>query len=170
MLLFLPSWFFLRAFRIPGALIAPSFGRTAFVFVATLVLSAALNGALPYWLDMFTVPPEYERHFLDLLHLGSIAGFLRDVLALALIPAASEEFFFRGVMQMGLSPRLGRWGAIGVAAFAFAAIHFNPWYFPFYFLLGIFFGVILSKTGNLWLATFAHFINNALGVVLYHYF
>lgn len=116
------------------------------------------------------MPAEFERAFLDLLHVGSPLGFWRDVFLLGAVPALSEETFFRGVVQTGLSAKLKPRTAVFATAAYFAAIHLNPWYFPFYFALGVFFGTIFLKTRRLGLSVLAHFANNALGVVLYHYF
>lgn len=168
---FLPATAFLLYHRAPGIFsLRCGFVRTGLVFLSALAVSSVLNFSLPYWLEIFPMPPGYERTFLDMLHLGTFTGFLRDISFLGLVPALSEEAFFRGVMQTGLCAKFKPRTAVLIAALAFAGCHLNPWYFPFYFALGVFFGTVFLQTGRLWLSVLAHFVNNALGVILYHYF
>ncbi|MDR1792781.1 MAG: CPBP family intramembrane metalloprotease [Bacteroidales bacterium] len=95
-----------------------------------------------------------------------------NLLAIALIPALCEEFFFRGLLQQWAVFALGN-KIVGVlfTAFIFSAIHLQFLGFFPRFLLGIYLGYLTIKSGTLWSAVLAHFINNAIIVVaafLYH--
>lgn len=169
-LFFLPAALFLRIQGVPGGFFKVPVQALVPVLFLSLLISYVLNSTLPYWLKIFPIPEGYERTFLDLLHLGSFRGFLRDLFLLGFVPALSEEFFFRGVLQTGLCAKMKPAIAVVGAAAVFALCHLNPWYFPFYLILGIFFGAVYLKTRSLFLSVLAHFVNNALGVVLYHYF
>ncbi len=75
-----------------------------------------------------------------------------------------EEFLFRGVIQRASIAALGRWG-IPYVALLFAALHLihystNPWDIPFVFIVGLFFGWVVNKTGSLLGVTLAHGVTN----------
>ncbi len=79
-----------------------------------------------------------------------------------------EEFMFRGVIQRASMIALGGRG-LPYVALLFASLHLihysaNPWDIPFVFLVGLFFGWTVNKTGSLLGVTLSHGITN---VILY---
>ncbi len=75
-----------------------------------------------------------------------------------------EEFMFRGVIQRASMIALGGWG-LPYVALLFASLHLihysaNPWDIPFVFLVGLFFGCVVNKTGSLLGVTLSHGITN----------
>ncbi len=77
----------------------------------------------------------------------------------------TEEPLLRGVLLGGFLLRYGPRKAIAYSALLFALIHMNPWQFPTALMAGLFLGWLVIRTGSLWPAVFAHFLNN-LGSVL----
>lgn len=101
------------------------------------------------------------------LQMDSYADLLINLIVIAFIPAIGEEFLFRGVIQRGLTkwknnPHFGIW----ISAFIFSALHMQFLGFLPRFLIGGFFGYLFLWSGSIWLPVIAHFINNALAVVL----
>lgn len=100
------------------------------------------------------------------------AQFLIALLVIGIIPALGEELLFRGVLQRKLmehwvSPHVAIW----VAAALFSAIHVQFYGFLPRMLLGALFGYLYYWSGSLWIAIFAHFVNNGFMVLmlyLYH--
>jgi uncharacterized protein len=92
---------------------------------------------------------------------------LLNIATLAILPAISEEFIFRGVFQR-IFARLFRSGhvAIWVTAVIFSAIHLQFFGFLPRLILGLAFGYLYNLSGTLWLPVTAHFINNAIPVIL----
>lgn len=87
-----------------------------------------------------------------------------QILVIAVLPALCEEFFFRGVIFRSFE-RYGTWPAIGVSAFYFALFHFD-----LRNLLGpLFLGVLITwwcyRTGSVFAAVLAHFVNNLMVVL-----
>jgi len=72
----------------------------------------------------------------------------------------TEEPLFRGVILGGFLLRYGPRKAIAYSAVLFALVHMNPWQFPTAILAGLFLGWLTLRTGSLWPAVFAHFLNN----------
>lgn len=81
-------------------------------------------------------------------------------LATCVVAPVFEELFFRGLILRGLLKNIKPWLAILLSAFLFAVFHFNIWQGLGAFILGIMMGWVLYKTGSLYLAIFAHFVNN----------
>jgi len=101
------------------------------------------------------------------LQMDTISDLLFNLFLIALIPAIGEEMFFRGVIQKKLqliitNPHI----AIFISAFIFSAIHMQFFGLLPRFVLGIILGYLFYYSANLWMSVLAHFINNALGVLL----
>lgn len=87
------------------------------------------------------------------------------LLSSACIPALAEEFAFRGVI-LGLLRPYGKGLAVVVSAALFALMHGNLVQIPFAFVCGLGLGYATIRTGSLWPAIIAHFVNNAMSFVL----
>ena len=96
------------------------------------------------------------------------SALLINLIIVALIPAISEEFFFRGVLQRHLieGTRNAHIGII-LTAFLFAFIHFEFKTFLPRFILGLMLGYIFYWSKTIWASVLGHFTNNSLGVILY---
>ena len=73
-----------------------------------------------------------------------------------------EEFMFRGVMQRAALEALGKWG-LPYVALIFAILHLihnSAVDIVFVFVVGLFFGWIVKKTGSLFGVTLSHGITN----------
>ncbi len=93
-----------------------------------------------------------------------------NLIMIAILPAIGEEFLFRGVFQRLFTEwtRNHHWGVI-LGAFMFSFFHFQFFGFIPRFLLGVYFGYLLVWSGTIWLPVVAHFINNGLAVIYYHF-
>lgn len=80
-------------------------------------------------------------------------------LSIAVIPALTEEFLFRGVV-MGLLRKFGDSFAIITSSLFFGLMHQNFIQFPFAFVGGLVFGYITIYTGSIVPAIAVHFANN----------
>lgn len=96
---------------------------------------------------------------------------LFNIFVIALVPAISEEILFRGALQ-GIVIRLTKnpWIGIIVAAIIFSALHLQFAGFLPRFFLGFLLGVFYYFSGTLWVPIFAHFVYNAIQVVVAAYY
>lgn len=93
-------------------------------------------------------------------------AFLGIWLSIAVLPAATEETLYRGVMQSSLVARLGPlWGIVS-AACLFSLAHMDLTGGPSRILMGLWFGFLYWRTGSLLPGIVAHGLNNTWGVVL----
>ncbi len=103
-----------------------------------------------------------------LLNDQNIGGLLMNIFIVAAIPAIGEELLFRGSIQKIIA----RWSGnihvgIWISAILFSALHFQFYGFIPRMALGALFGYMLVWSGSIWLPILAHFINNALAVLLH---
>lgn len=116
---------------------------------ATAGLMLVCNGLEAWMAQALPPPPWFERFFEDV-------GWPSIVLGAPL----SEELLFRGLILGGFLQRYGPSKGILYSTLLFALIHMNPWQLPIALLAGLFLGWLTVRTGSLWPAVFAHFLNN----------
>ena len=98
---------------------------------------------------------------------GSVGDLMIGLIVIALLPAIGEELVFRGMFQNEFFRGTGNIHlAIWASALIFSAIHFQFYGFIPRVLLGALFGYLYYWSGTLLVPMFAHFFNNAFGVVM----
>lgn len=101
------------------------------------------------------------------LKADSVSVYLLNVFIMAFLPALGEEIFFRGMIQTWVIKGVKNVSVgIVITAIIFSAFHFQFLGFIPRMLLGIILGCIFVWSKNIWLAVFAHFVNNGAGVTL----
>ena len=130
----------------------------------SMILPDSLSG-LETWMKNSETTLARLTEFLLSFH--NIQELIIAIIVIAVIPAIGEEVLFRGILQRKLAEHwanvhLGIWAS----AFLFSAIHFQFYGFLPRLFLGAMFGYLYFWTGRLSMAIFAHFINNAVTVLL----
>ncbi len=130
----------------------------------SMILPDSLSG-LENWMKNSETTLARLTEFLLSFH--NIPELIIAIIVIAVIPAIGEEVLFRGILQRKLAEHwanvhLGIWAS----AFLFSAIHFQFYGFLPRLFLGAMFGYLYFWTGRLSMAIFAHFINNAVTVLL----
>ncbi len=87
------------------------------------------------------------------------------ILTVSFIAPVFEELLFRGVILKRLES-FGTGFAIFASALLFALAHMNLSGIVFAFICGLVFGFIYTRTRNLWLPIFIHFLNNTLSILM----
>lgn len=151
----------------PGKL--PSFGP-----VHPMVLVGAALFSLPLYVLFAALqigitkifPFHIEAGLVEPLTANSAGAFLWIWLAIALLPALTEEFFYRGVLQSAAVQRWGAWPGIATTACLFSLVHMDIAGGPSRILMGLWFGYLFWRTRSLWADVLAHALNNSWGVAL----
>ncbi len=169
-LFLLPSLIFITRYNLclPFAVTRRQILQVFLLIIPCLMVTSGINYLSLWWQQKFPLPKEIEDALMSMMHLNQPYGLALDIIALALVPAVCEEFFFRGFLQNALSQKFKPAAAIFFTAFFFAVFHLNPWLFIFYLVLGAYFGW-LSRRFTIWAAILAHFLNNAYGVAMMHW-
>lgn len=87
------------------------------------------------------------------------------LLAMAVVPALCEEWFFRGMLFAALEPRCGTRGALLLSALAFALMHGSLISLPVHLLLGLLLGALLTGTRSIAAPALYHGAHNAVTLV-----
>jgi hypothetical protein len=148
----------------------PEARETIVAVIAVFALQQMTQG---YMIFQDAVPlPEPLKHLVEVLKQAleetyrvlvqahSPAEFLFVVVTVALVPAVSEEFLFRGLVQRSFEESAGGLRAAVFAGIIFGAYHLNPFGIIPLVALGVFFGYLVYRSGNILLAVTAHFFNN----------
>lgn len=93
-------------------------------------------------------------------------GLFVNLFVFALVPAVCEELFFRGFLQQQLSKFMSPYRAVIVGAAVFSLVHFQFYGLIARFLLGILLGIFVVRASSLRPAILAHFVFNAVTVLL----
>ena len=102
----------------------------------------------------------FEQAYRVLVTARSPSEFLFVLCTVAVVPALSEELLFRGLVQRSLEESIGGFRAALLAGVIFGAYHLNPFGIVPLVALGVFFGFLVYRSGNITLAIAAHFFNN----------
>jgi len=145
------SWFPLKRIRRADLLYIPA------ITVCLLPVGSFLNALVLYMLGQGGNPPATPA--LDITSLDSPLWL--SALLLTLLPGIVEELFSRGVLLGAYRPA-GRLSAIFLSALLFALLHLHPVNFFSPLLLGLFFGWLVSVTGNILTAVAGHSLFNLL--------
>ncbi len=87
-----------------------------------------------------------------------------QIFVFAVLPAVCEEFFFRGILYRSFE-NLGTGVAVGVSAFYFALFHFDLRNLAGPLFLGFLITWYCYRTGSIFAAVLAHFVNNLMAVL-----
>jgi membrane protease YdiL (CAAX protease family) len=136
------------------------------------------------WNEQLTLPPQYAELEMMLRSSEALAAkltkaflsgegmssLIEKTIIIALLPAITEEFFFRGALQQFLRLQLKNiHAAIWITAIIFSAFHGQFFgFFPRLFL-GALLGYVCVYTSSIWPAILMHFVNNFIAVLLVHY-
>ena len=145
---------------------------TELLLIAGLAIgvSLSLDFILSYWNQLFALPESYQNYYEQLLAAPRWINEIYLYFSLGFFPALAEEYFFRGFLQHTLGLRWKKRTALIVTATLFALCHLNPWYFPFYFVLGLFLGWCQSYRNNILHPILAHWINNVIAITAFKLF
>ena len=129
-----------------------------------IVFPKSLSG-LVQWLKAFE---EAARQATELfLKVDNAGGMFFNIFMIAVLPALGEELIFRGVLQKIFIRWTGNVHVgIIITGFLFSLMHVQFYGFFPRWLLGVMFGYLLVWSGTMWLPIFAHFVNNAMAVIL----
>ncbi|MEM9556350.1 MAG: CPBP family glutamic-type intramembrane protease [Acidobacteriota bacterium] len=122
--------------------------------------------ALTEWLGRLLPMPDAMIEMFTRSLLPDDLALWQILLAIAVLPAISEEIAFRGVLLDGLRRRHGAFVACVGSAVVFALVHVSLFRLVPTFLLGVLFAAITLRTRSLWPAMAWHLLNNGLFVML----
>jgi len=123
---------------------------------------------LPKW--MGNLEQEATKQMQQFLKARNSGEIFLNVLIIALLPATCEEVCFRGALQrIMIHITKNAWAGIIVTSILFSALHLQFQGFLPRMFLGMILGAIYWYSGSLWPSILAHFVNNAIQVIVVSY-
>ena len=137
-------------------------------FAGRYVGAAVLIGCTAWYLNMRLVEllPLPEGNLRTLADLVDQPSLPLTLLTIAVIPAICEEVMFRGVVLGALATRFVPLAAVVLSALLFSFYHLSVIQLLPTFTLGLVLGAMALRGGSVFPAMLAHFLNNALAVVV----
>ena len=112
-----------------------------------------------------------NRAIMMLLANRSVGNLLLNIVFIALFAGIGEELFFRGILQrLIIRGTRSPWSGILISAFLFSFFHFQFLGFLPRFFLGVILGALYWYSGSLWTAMLAHFLYDALFIVVAYFY
>jgi membrane protease YdiL (CAAX protease family) len=113
---------------------------------------------------------EAAKTIKTLLSKHTIKDLLLNIITVAGLAAVGEELLFRGMAQRLLIKMFKNpWAGIIISAFLFSAMHIQFYGFVPRFVLGILLGAIYWYSGSLWTAMLAHFMYDAVLIIVVYF-
>ena len=130
-----------------------------------------LNRNIPFPSDMASwmhqKEQEAEKTITALLSRRTVTDLLLNLVFIAVFAAVGEELLFRGMVQRLLIKMFrSPWAGILISAALFSAMHMQFYGFLPRFALGILLGAIYWYSGSLWVAMLAHFVYDAVLIIV----
>jgi uncharacterized protein len=133
----------------------------------------AFQEKIPFPVELKQIMEQFKQLFDELykylLSSSSPLELIFVVVIIALIPAISEEFLFRGLVQRSIEKSTSPMRAAVITGIIFGAYHFNPFSTIPLIAIGIFLGFLTMRTGSIWTSVIAHFVNNFLACLTVYF-
>jgi membrane protease YdiL (CAAX protease family) len=129
-----------------------------------------LNQKIPLPEQLIKMEEQSSQQMAAFLKIRSSLDIFINVFIIALLPAICEELFFRGVLQrIIIQMTRNPWVGIVITAVLFSALHMQFLGFLPRMFLGIILGALYWFSGSIWTTMIAHFVNNAVQVIIASY-
>ncbi|RYY90940.1 MAG: CPBP family intramembrane metalloprotease [Chitinophagaceae bacterium] len=158
--------------RKPGSRIYWALGITALLaavpFVEwTGIINRWMVQQSPFTRSITEMEQSANRAILVVLEKRTIGNLVLNLIFIALFAGIGEELFFRGILQrLIIRSTRNAWAGILISAFLFSFFHFQFLGLLPRLFLGIILGALYWYSGSLWTAILAHFLYDALFIVI----
>lgn len=155
------AWFF----RIPlSGYFGPSGPAPWHHFLASVGVLTCIP-AFSWMIIPGSLSQQYQL-LMDAGETGNPAFWILMWLMIGILPAVSEELYFRGILQGELEKKIGRALSVAGTAIVFALIHFDINGLIVRLCLGFILGYTAARTRSLWPGAIIHAVNNSSQVLL----
>jgi len=124
---------------------------------------AELSNVLQVW---FPIRIEQQIELQHLVSPDTLGRALVAIVAVVVVPAASEELFFRGLLLPGLARRHGAIFALTLTAMLFGSSHMAPAAIGYATAAGLVLGWVAWRTRSTWTSIAMHAAVNAVPLLL----
>lgn len=129
-----------------------------FAFASIILVNLFLVYLFPNFIDN-NMPEIIKEQFQAI----ALSSPLLTLLAIGIFAPIAEEILFRGAIYNLFKDNIGKYVALIISSVLFALIHLNIYQASYTLFIGFFLGIILMKTGSLWLPIIFHIVYNLFG-------
>ncbi len=140
-----------------GIIVVQPFLQSLIYFQNELLFSIPGTDAMKSLKDIFD---SLEQTTLGLVKADSFPEFLLVLFVIAVTPAISEEFLFRGLVFFNFEKVYSPVKAMVLTGTIFALFHFHPFNLVPLIVLGVFLTFSAYASGSIYTAVACHFLNN----------
>jgi len=140
-----------------GILLVQPFLQSFVYFQNELIFSIPGGDVIKSMKDLFD---SLEETTLSLVKASSIFEFIIVLFVIAVTPAISEEFLFRGLVFFNFEKVVSAARAIFLSGLIFALFHFHPFNLIPLIVLGVYLTFVTYHSGSIYTAIACHFLNN----------
>ncbi|MBX7043226.1 MAG: CPBP family intramembrane metalloprotease [Ignavibacteria bacterium] len=140
-----------------GIIIIQPFLQAFVYFQNELIFSIPGSEFVKTLKDLFD---SLEETTMGLVKAGSLPEFFMVLFVIAVTPAISEEFLFRGLVFHNFEKAMSPAPAMFFAGSLFALFHFHPFNLVPLVILGIYLTYVTYESNSLYTAIACHFLNN----------
>jgi membrane protease YdiL (CAAX protease family) len=158
------SYGFLNEYRIK----APNLSTTWVVILIAASAILPIDAVSGFFEKFKPVDADYTNLLISIKP-KDFQSFLVVAFCIAVAAPFSEELLFRGFIQRILQRNMQKTVAVVLSGLIFGALHFDMTLIPGIALLGIIFGYIFVRTGNLFYSFSAHALYNFVSLLRLHY-
>ncbi len=140
-----------------GVLLVQPFLQSFVYFQNELIFSIPGGDVIKSLKDLFD---SLEETTLSLVKASSVFEFIIVLFVIAVTPAISEEFLFRGLVFFNFEKVIPAARAIFLTGLIFALFHFHPFNLIPLIVLGVYLTFVTYHSGSIYTAIACHFLNN----------
>jgi membrane protease YdiL (CAAX protease family) len=137
-----------------------------FLWISTTIFAIGLHIVLSELNNVLNLILPTSKMLTDVINtIAAEPILIVSIIVMGIIPAITEELFFRGLIFDGLNRNYSQRKAIIISSLLFGIIHLNPWQFLTAFIIGLFLAVICIHTKSIALCIYIHLLNNTLSTI-----
>lgn len=133
--------------------------------VESIAESSSIINTIKEFLD--TINKLVEDTYGEMLRTTNIIEVMLVVFVVSIVPAVSEELFFRGFVQKSFEQKYRPWLAVFITSLVFGLYHFNPYGLIALVALGIYLGFAAYMSESIIIPMLIHFLNNFLAITAF---
>jgi sodium transport system permease protein len=169
LLILLPVIFVLKYVKVslPTALnLKPTTPLAVLAVVLCSTSWVLINSQLGVWHNAVLPPPPEFAAAMEEIFTTKTVPLYALIFMIAISPAICEEVLFRGAITSGLRNIFSPKVTVLLVGLLFGLFHLSIYRFALTGLTGIILTYFVIRSGSIYLSILAHFINNAIGVIL----
>jgi len=131
--------------------------------IGFIILSSEIDNIINYFFPM----TDFLQDMFETILIKQM--FVISIILVGIVPAITEEMFFRGVILNGFTENYSNKKSILINSLLFGIIHLNPWQFVTAFIIGLILAWVYINTKSIILCIYMHFFNNMMSLIALKY-